>query len=135
MVKIRHLAFKSHNPARLAKFYSETLGLKILHQQGTGYYVTDGYLTIALLQSRPEEAPPGFNHFGVTVEDADALCDKIVESGQPKPTQRPSKTPFAEQRGMDPDGNLFDISVHGYDKVEYPPEREAKKKKVKEPAE
>jgi hypothetical protein len=28
---------------------------------------------------------------------------------------------------MDPDGNLFDVSVHGYDKVEYGDEREAKK--------
>ena len=130
MVKIRHLAFKSHNPARLAKFYQETLGLEIIHQQGTGYYVTDGYLTIALLQSRPEEAPPGFNHFGITVENADEIGDRIVASGLPKPTQRPSKTPFAEQRGMDPDGNLFDISTHGYDQVEYPPERDAKKAKV-----
>ena len=80
-------------------------------------------------------SPPGFNHFGVTVENADALCDAIVAHGLPKPTQRPSKTPYAEQRGMDPDGNLFDISVHGYDKVEYPPERDAKAKKAKEPAE
>lgn len=135
MVKIRHLAIKSPNPARLMKFYTEVMGLEVIHSQGTGYYVTDGYLTIALLQSRPEEAPPGFNHFGVTVENADALCDAIVAHGLPKPTQRPSKTPYAEQRGMDPDGNLFDISVHGYDKVEYPPERDAKAKKAKEPAE
>ncbi len=57
MVKIRHLAFKSANPERLAKFYKDVLGLSIIHQQGTGYYVSDGYLTIALLQARPEEAP------------------------------------------------------------------------------
>ncbi len=131
MVKIRHLAFKSHNPARLAKFYQEALGLKVLHQQGTGYYVTDGYLMIALLQSRPEEAPPGFKHFGVTVEDADEIGEKIVAHGLPKPTQRPSKTPFAEQRGMDPDGNLFDISVHGYDQVEYAGDRQAHEPKAR----
>ena len=58
MVKIRHIALKSPNPAKLAKFYTEVMGLKIIHQQGTGFYVTDGYLTIALLQARPEEAPP-----------------------------------------------------------------------------
>ena len=127
MVKIRHLAFKSANPERLAKFYKDVLGLSIIHQQGTGYYVSDGYLTIALLQARPEEAPPGFNHFGVTVEDADELGEHIVAYGRPKPTQRPAKTPYAERRGMDPDGNLFDISEHGYDRVEYPPEREEKK--------
>ena len=32
-------------------------------------------------------------------------------------TGRPSTRPFAEHRAMDPDGNLFDISVHGYDHV------------------
>ena len=126
MVKIRHLAIKSPNPARLAKFYQEVLGLKLQHQSGSGYYVTDGYLTIALLQCRPEEAPPGINHFGIQVEDADAIGRGIVEYGLPKPTQRKSSTPYAEQRGMDPDGNLFDISVHGYSEVEYEPERAAK---------
>jgi hypothetical protein len=29
---------------------------------------------------------------------------------------------------MDPDGNQFDISEHGYSDVEYPPEREKTKK-------
>lgn len=127
MVKIRHLAIKSANPARLAKFYQETLGLELIHQSRGGFYVTDGYLTIALLQARPEEAPPGFNHFGIEVDDAVEIGKKIVAAGLPAPTQRPSKTPFAEQRGMDPDGNLFDISEHGYQMVEHPPEREAKR--------
>jgi hypothetical protein len=31
---------------------------------------------------------------------------------------------------MDPDGNLFDISVHGYDEIEFAAERERKKEKV-----
>lgn len=127
MVKIRHLAIKTADPARLAKFYQETLGLELIHQSPNGYFVTDGYLTLALLRSRPEEAPPGINHFGIEVEDAAEIGRKIVAAGLPEPTLRPSKTPFAEQRGMDPDGNLFDISEHGYQKVEHPPEREAKR--------
>jgi hypothetical protein len=35
---------------------------------------------------------------------------------------------------MDPDGNLFDISVHGYDDVEYAADREHKKATEKAPA-
>jgi catechol 2,3-dioxygenase-like lactoylglutathione lyase family enzyme len=127
MVKIRHLAIKTANPARLAKFYQEVLGLELIHQSRGGYYVTDGYLTIALLQCRPEDSPPGINHFGIQVEDAAEIGNKIVAAGLPGPTQRPAKTPYAEQRGMDPDGNLFDISEHGYQHVEHPPEREAKR--------
>jgi hypothetical protein len=35
---------------------------------------------------------------------------------------------------MDPDGNLFDVSVHGYDSVEYGDERAKKQKLEKTPA-
>jgi hypothetical protein len=49
-------------------------------------------------------------------------------------TQRPSTRPFAEYRAMDPDGNLSDISVHGYDDVEYAADREKKKVPEKAPA-
>jgi catechol 2,3-dioxygenase-like lactoylglutathione lyase family enzyme len=127
MIKIRHIAIKSPDPARLAKFYQETLGLELLHKSGSGYYMTDGYLTLALLQCRPEDAPPGINHFGIEVERAAEICDKIVAAGLPAPTTRPSKTPFAEQRGMDPDGNLFDISEHGYQRIETAQERASRR--------
>ena len=40
---------------------------------------------------------------------------------------RPATRPYAEYRAMDPDGNLFDISVHGYDEAEYATDREKKK--------
>jgi hypothetical protein len=94
-------------------------------------YLTDGYLTLANLRSRPEDAPPGLNHFGVAVEDSDALCRKLVEMGLPQPTVRPSNRPYAELRAMDPDGNLFDISVHGFEEEQYLPEREGQKKREK----
>jgi hypothetical protein len=37
---------------------------------------------------------------------------------------RPANRPFAEYRAMDPDGNLFDVSVHGYDEAEFQADRE-----------
>jgi hypothetical protein len=33
---------------------------------------------------------------------------------------------------MDPDGNLFDVSVHGYDEVEFRADREKKQTKTHE---
>jgi catechol 2,3-dioxygenase-like lactoylglutathione lyase family enzyme len=130
MAKIRHLAIKTPNPQRLAEFYESAFGMEVLlRADGGAVYMTDGYLTLALLQSRPEDAPPGINHFGIAVEDANAACRKLVELGVPLPTVRPSNRPYAELRGMDPDGNLFDISQHGYEEEEYLPEREAAQKK------
>jgi len=124
--KIRHLAIKSPNPERLADFYQDAFGMELLLRgDGGAVYLTDGYLTLALLQSRPADSPPGLNHFGVAVEDADAINNKLKELGLPDPTVRPSNRPYAELRGMDPDGNLYDISVHGFQEEEYLPEREA----------
>ena len=125
MARIRHLAIKSTNPERLGEFYEKAFGMEIIHRSPNGgVYMTDGYLTLALLKSRPGDMPPGINHFGFQVDDARELTKKLVEMDSPAPTARPSSTPFAELRGMDPDGNLFDISEHGYAEVEYPPERE-----------
>lgn len=129
MARIRHLAIKSVNPERLGEFYEKAFGMEIIHRSPNGgVYMTDGYLTLALLKSRPGDMPPGINHFGFQVDDARALSEKLVELDVPAPTQRPATTPYAELRGMDPDGNLFDISEHGYADVEYPPEREKKTK-------
>jgi catechol 2,3-dioxygenase-like lactoylglutathione lyase family enzyme len=130
--KIRHLAIKSPNPQKLADFYQDAFGMEVLLQEGGAVYLTDGYITLALLQSRPENSPPGLNHFGFAVEDSDAVADKLQEHGLPEPTVRPSNRPYAELRGMDPDGNLYDISVHGFESQEYLPEREAKQGRQKE---
>jgi catechol 2,3-dioxygenase-like lactoylglutathione lyase family enzyme len=129
VARIRHLAIKSTDPERLGNFYEKAFGMEIIHRSPNGgVYMTDGYLTLALLKSRPGDMPPGINHFGFQVDDSRALTKKLAELNMPEPTQRPSSTPYAELRGMDPDGNLFDISEHGYAEVEYPPERVAKVK-------
>ena len=129
MARIRHLAIKSTNPERLGDFYEKAFGMEIIHRSPNGgVYMTDGYLTLALLKSRPGDMPPGINHFGFQVENARELTKTLEEMNIPAPTVRPATTPFAELRGMDPDGNLFDISEHGYAEVEYPPEREKSNK-------
>ncbi len=130
--KIRHMAIKTPSPEKLAEFYQDAFEMEVLLREGGAVYLTDGYLTLALLQCRPADSPPGLNHFGFSVDDADALSEKLQGLGLPEPTVRPSNRPFAEQRGMDPDGNLYDISVHGYQEQEYLPEREAKQGREKE---
>ena len=48
MSKIRHLAIKTKDPARLAKFYEEVFGLQVIHKEASGAtYMSDGYLTLA----------------------------------------------------------------------------------------
>jgi catechol 2,3-dioxygenase-like lactoylglutathione lyase family enzyme len=134
MPKIRHLAIRTKDPARLAKFYGEVFDMKVIHTSKTGgTYMSDGYLTLALLPNRGDSSPSGINHFGFQVDDIGDVEARLAKWNEPM-TERPSTRPFAEHRAMDPDGNLFDVSVHGYDDVEYAADRQMKAKKEKQPA-
>jgi catechol 2,3-dioxygenase-like lactoylglutathione lyase family enzyme len=127
MPKIRHLAIKTKNPARLAEFYAQVFDMKVINSEKSGaIYMSDGYLTLAILRNRGEATPSGINHFGFQVDDLAAIEHKLKKFDEPM-TARPSTRPYAEHRAMDPDGNLFDISVHGYDDVEYAADRDKKK--------
>lgn len=130
---IRHLAIKTKNPAKLAKFYEEVFEMKILNTEASGaIYMSDGYLTLALLKNRGEATPSGMNHFGFQVDDMDECEKRLAKYDEPL-SGRPATRPYAERRAMDPDGNLFDVSVHGYEREEYKADRDAKAagKKVK----
>ena len=124
MATIRHLAIKTKSPERLATFYEEVFGLKrIRSEKGGAIYMSDGYLTLALLRNRGEATPSGINHFGFHVDDTKAIEEKLKHFEEPL-VQRPANRPFAEYRAMDPDGNLFDVSAHGYEEAEFQSDRE-----------
>ena len=128
MAKIRHIAIKTKSPAKLAKFYEEVFGLKAIHTDETGaIYLSDGYLTVALLRNRGEATPSGINHFGFQVDNLEDIEQKLQAFEEPL-NKRPSNRPFAEYRAMDPDGNLFDVSVHGYDHPELEADRATAKR-------
>jgi catechol 2,3-dioxygenase-like lactoylglutathione lyase family enzyme len=127
MAKIRHLAIKTKSPERLADFYEQVFGLKrIRSEKGGAIYMSDGYLTLALLRNRGEATPSGINHFGFHVDDLSSVEANLQNFEEPL-VQRPANRPFAEYRAMDPDGNLFDVSVHGYDEAEFQADREQRK--------
>ena len=130
MAKIRHLAIKTKSPERLAAFYEQVFGLRRIRSEKSGaIYMSDGYLTLALLRNRGEATPSGINHFGFHVDEIDEIREKLNKFDEPL-TQRPADRPYAEYRAMDPDGNLFDVSVHGYDEGEFQAERESRNEKV-----
>src|SRR3954471_16933158 len=98
MPKIRHLAIKTKNPAKLAKFYEEVFGMKVIHSEKSGaMYMSDGYLTLAILRNRGEDAPSGITHCGCQVEDFEAIESRLRRWEEPM-TGRPSTRPFAEHR-------------------------------------
>jgi catechol 2,3-dioxygenase-like lactoylglutathione lyase family enzyme len=129
--KIRHLAIIARDPAAMAGYYQNVFEMKLIHKSDLGaYFVSDGYLTLAIIQHRlTGSAPVGLNHFGFSVEDRKVVMERIKEFGLEEAKQRPDDRPFAEFRACDPEGNFFDISMHGFEDVQ-----EGRAAKEKQPA-
>jgi catechol 2,3-dioxygenase-like lactoylglutathione lyase family enzyme len=125
MAKIKHIAIVTMDPPKLAEFYRDVFDMKILHSSNNGAtYLTDGYINLALLPNKAEGKPNGLNHFGFEIDDQAAIAAKMEAAGVKAPGQRPRNRPYAETRGCDPEGNNFDLSVHGFQQVEYAADRE-----------
>lgn len=125
MAKFKHIAIVSMDPAKLARFYEDVFDMKILNSSKSGAtYLTDGYINLALLPNKAEGKPSGLNHFGFEIDDQAEIAARMEKAGLLAPGQRPRDRPYAERRGADPDGNNFDLSVHGFQAVEYEKDRE-----------
>jgi catechol 2,3-dioxygenase-like lactoylglutathione lyase family enzyme len=141
--RIKHLAIKARDTEKLAKFYKEVFQMEELNRSKSDrgdhpvIYLTDGYLNLALLPfSLRAESTLGLNHFGWKVDDVEEVSELIVQRGVEEPKMRPANRLYAEHRGCDLEGNMFDLSVHGFDEVETRADREAKvKEKDPVPAE
>ena len=119
---IRHIAIVTKNPIKLADFYQAAFGMeiraKITTKEGHEYaFVTDGHITMALLQSTLiHDMPPGINHIGFKVENMEETIKTLMALGCERPLERPSDRPYAELRTADIDGNLIDLSEAGYER-------------------
>ena len=51
MAKIKHIAIRTPNPEKTAAFYKEVFGLEEVGRARAGYYLSDGYINLAILQS------------------------------------------------------------------------------------
>jgi predicted enzyme related to lactoylglutathione lyase len=131
--RIRHLAIMTRSPKKMAQFYQETFDMEIINKapNDMAFFLSDGYLTLAILPHRLEgEAAVGINHFGFEIEDLEAVKKKLADFGVEMPKMRPAERPYAEYRACDPEGNQFDLSVHGYGAIETGHDRAAKKEQV-----
>ncbi len=124
--KVRHIAIKTPDPQRLADYYTKVFGLDVVLRRETGsVYLSDGDLCLALLPTRGEVAP-GIEHFGFHIQDPEEIAEALEGVGMERPKVRPNDPPFAETRVCDPDGNMIDLSVHGFEMQEFQSDRAKK---------
>ena len=116
--KIRHLAIFAREPVRLARYYETVFEMKLVYASDENCFVSDGYLSMAILKHRLDgSAPNGLNHFGFVVSHNQEIIQRIRDFGLETPKKRPADRPFAEYRACDPEGNFIDVSQHGYEEV------------------
>lgn len=121
--KVRHIAIKTPDPQRLADYYTKVFGLEVVLRRETGsVYLSDGDLCLALLPTRGEVAP-GIEHFGFHIQDVEEIAAALEDAGMAAPKVRANDPPFAETRVTDPDGNMIDLSVHGFEMIEHQVDR------------
>jgi catechol 2,3-dioxygenase-like lactoylglutathione lyase family enzyme len=113
MARIRHLAIVSENRERLVKFYTEAFGMKAIDAVGPAIYLTDGYINLAIIKKR-SQYKEGLYHFGIEVDNIEALKAVCKELGAASEIEKRPPNREAEYRVADPDGNLIDLSQHGW---------------------
>ena len=117
MPKLRHLAILTHQPDRLAEFYKKVFEMKELCRTKNGsIHLSDGEVNLAILNANNPKEPgfrPGLYHFGFHIEDLETISKRIQET-YPEGAPKARHATYAETRGSDPDGNLFDLSTIGW---------------------
>jgi protocatechuate 3,4-dioxygenase beta subunit/catechol 2,3-dioxygenase-like lactoylglutathione lyase family enzyme len=117
--RLRHIAVVVRDLERAADFYEKVFGLKRVGREdlemGSGIYLSDGVINLALLKYKNETAS-GAHHFGFQVDDLEAARKRIEAAGGTffftlGKTQ--DEVNF-EMKFKDPDGVIFDISEKGW---------------------
>ena len=134
MARIKHIAIATQDPEKTARFYKEGLGLKEVGRVDSplavGYYLTDGYINLAILRFKTDDAATtegaprhtGIHHFGVEVENMEEARSRIEQAGA---THRPlggmdatqavaQRQANMEVKFLGPDGVTVDLSEQGW---------------------
>lgn len=111
--RISHIASISTNPAPMSTFYETIFGMEVDHARRTpdlGEVLSDGYVTLNI---RPRLAGHrvGLDHFGIEVDDLDAIFDKL-KADYPSIgwMDQPEDGANGDYFSHDPAGSIFALS-------------------------
>jgi predicted enzyme related to lactoylglutathione lyase len=119
VAKLRHIAVVVNDLEKAAAFYQKVFDLKRVGEEhlemGSGVYLSDGVINLALLKYKSATAP-GAHHFGFQVDDLEAARKRIeAAGGQFFFTLGDTKEAANfEMKFKDPEGVIFDISEKGW---------------------
>lgn len=115
MALIRHIAICTEDPEREARFYCEVFDLKENRRGYDFISLTDGYISVTLIQVDKESPRKGLDHFGFQVDSLDATEGRLRRFGPHIAIAKPDREgTTTEYKVTDPEGNVFDISEKGW---------------------
>jgi catechol 2,3-dioxygenase-like lactoylglutathione lyase family enzyme len=110
--RLNHVAIASDHYAVNARFYESLFGMKPSSRPrpARAVVVGDGYVGLNSIPRR-EGRCSGLDHFGIEVDDLDAVIARIHKfDSELEAVKRPPVRPFAAWSAHDPDCNVFDLS-------------------------
>jgi predicted enzyme related to lactoylglutathione lyase len=108
-IGFNHVALEVGDIEEALRFYGQLFDFKLRGKSGTSAFIDLGDQFLALQKGRTQPADDG-RHFGLVVDDKDAVRNALVEAGiQPLPGQ------FLDF--LDPWGNR--IEIVGYDNIQF----------------
>jgi catechol 2,3-dioxygenase-like lactoylglutathione lyase family enzyme len=119
--KLRHIAISVPDKEK-AQFYEETFGFERVSQSRVATRLSDGLMNLTLLQFETQEDAGdehgkdfvGLHHFGIWVDDIDAMKRAIEAHGGRYHRGSTGHVPEnAEHKFCDLYGIVFDITTHG----------------------
>ena len=114
--KLRHIAISVRDPEATAKFFEQAFDMKRAGTARRGIYMSDGTVNVALLKKETESEKIGIYHFGMWVDDLDAIDKTITAAGGSYVTGRKETNPnvFYEVKYKTPEGIVFDVTESGW---------------------
>lgn len=112
MAKIRHIAIRSADVEATAAFFQQVFGLRLVQRRDHGPIdLSDGDVNITLLPTtmRGRTRPPGFEHIGFSVEDADATKQRLLQAGAEELNPVPLGGAYYEAKYRLPEGLVIDV--------------------------
>ena len=130
MPRIKHIAIRTPDPEKTAQFYVNVFGLEEVGKAGSGLYLSDGYINLAILKSIDEgngesvrdlAGYAGIDHLGFMVEDMDDIQAKLEAEGARAMNVRinvgghgnPGQS-YYEEKYRGPDEQVIDVSGSGW---------------------
>jgi len=114
MAKIRHIAIRAEDPDATAKMFVDVFGLEFIQKRAHGPVdLSDGDVNITVLPMNlgadGRQIKKGYEHIGFTVEDEDAIRERLIEHGAKELNPVQLGEAYYESKFMSAEGLVIDV--------------------------